>query len=199
MIVEIGRLVLREACLQMRRWLDEIGDTPLTLSVNLSARQLLDDSLVQDVSSALAEAGLDPSRLVLEITENVFMDDVDTLQERIAQLKKLGVRLALDDFGTGYSSLGYLDRFPIDIIKIDKTFVDRISEGSDDVLAQAIIRLSETFGLSTVAEGIEEEMQADRLATLGCRLGQGFLYSRPVPPAELADLLKGLPASSAIQ
>ncbi|MGH2735177.1 MAG: putative bifunctional diguanylate cyclase/phosphodiesterase [Actinomycetota bacterium] len=190
MIIEIGRWVLKVACLQMRGWLDEFGDIPLTLSVNISARQLQDASLVEDVSSALANAGLDPSRLVLEITENVFMDDVEAVQDRITRLKGLGIRLALDDFGTGYSSLGYLDRFPIDIIKIDKTFVDRISETSDDALAQAIIRLSETFGLATVAEGIEEELQADRLAMLGCRLGQGFLYSRPVPPAELGGLLK---------
>ncbi|MGH2826858.1 MAG: EAL domain-containing protein, partial [Actinomycetota bacterium] len=129
-------------------------------------------------------------RLVLEITESVFMEDVDTVLERVQQLKALGVRLALDDFGTGYSSLGYLNRFPIDIIKIDKTFIDRISGAVEDVaLVKAIIQLSKSFGLSTVAEGIEEAGQAERLATLGCLLGQGFLWSRPVLPHEISDAL----------
>ena len=190
LIVEIGRWVLRKACLQIRLWLDHLGDIPLTFSVNISARQLQDPSLVDDVRTALSQARLDPARLVLEITESVFMDDVEIVQERLAQLKELGVGLALDDFGTGYSSLGYLDRFPIDIIKIDKTFVDRISETGDDPLAQAIIQLSETFGLSTVAEGIEQRLQADRLATLGCHLGQGYLYSRPLPASDLKGLLE---------
>jgi diguanylate cyclase (GGDEF)-like protein len=189
-IIDIGRWVLREACHQMARWLDRLGDMQLTLSVNISGRQLQDESLVRDVSSALEAAQLHPSRLVLEITENVFMDDVDVVRERFAQLKELGVGLALDDFGTGYSSLGYLDKFPIDIIKIDKTFVDRLADTNDDALAHAIIRLSETFGLSTVAEGIEEKLQADRLATLGCSLGQGYLYSRPIPPSDLAELIQ---------
>jgi diguanylate cyclase len=189
LIIEIGRWILKEACREVSAWRDRIGAVPLSLSVNISGRQLQDATLVDDVRSALSESQIDPSHLVLEITETVFMDDVDVIMERLEQLKKLGVRLALDDFGTGYSSLGYLDRFPIDIIKIDKTFVDRISSTSDDALAQAIIRLSETFKLSTVAEGIEEELQADRLAQLGCRLGQGFLFSRPIPPTDLLGLL----------
>ncbi len=189
-IVEIGRWVLGESCMQLRRWLDDFGDVPLTLSVNISARQLEKESLVDDVIQALAAANIEPSRLVLEITESIFMEDVDLVLERLGQLKSLGVHLALDDFGTGYSSLGYLDKFPIDIIKIDKTFVDRITKTSDDVaLAQAIIQLSQTFGLSTVAEGIEDKLQAARLATLGCTSGQGYLWSRPVPPEELTGAL----------
>ena len=166
------------------RWLDQAGDIPLSLSVNISARQLQEKCLVEDVTRALQNSQIEPERLVLEITESVFMEDVDTVLERVQQLKALGVRLALDDFGTGYSSLGYLNRFPIDIIKIDKTFVDQISGAVEDVaLIKAIIQLSKSFGLSTVAEGIEEAGQAERLATLGCLLGQGFLWSRPVPPA----------------
>ena len=199
MIVEIGRWVLRKACLQMRLWLDHLGDIPLTFSVNISARQLQDPTLVDDVRTALSEARLDPARLVLEITESVFMDDIDIVQERLAQIKEIGVGLALDDFGTGYSSLGYLDRFPIDIIKIDKTFVDRISDTGDDPLAQAIIRLSETFGISTVAEGIEQRLQADRLSFLGCRLGQGYLYSRPIPASDFICLLEDQNVSSAVR
>jgi EAL domain-containing protein (putative c-di-GMP-specific phosphodiesterase class I) len=189
-IIEIGRWVLAESCAQLRRWLDQAGDIPLSLSVNISARQLQEKCLVEDVTRALQNSQIEPERLVLEITESVFMEDVDTVLERVQQLKALGVRLALDDFGTGYSSLGYLNRFPIDIIKIDKTFVDQISGAVEDVaLIKAIIQLSRSFGLSTVAEGIEEAGQAERLATLGCLLGQGFLWSRPVPPGEISDVL----------
>ena len=189
-IIEIGRWVLAESCAQLRRWLDQAGDIPLSLSVNISARQLQEKCLVEDVTRALQNSQIEPERLVLEITESVFMEDVDTVLERVQQLKALGVRLALDDFGTGYSSLGYLNRFPIDIIKIDKTFVDQISGAVEDVaLIKAIIQLSKSFGLSTVAEGIEEAGQAERLATLGCLLGQGFLWSRPVPPGEISDVL----------
>ena len=189
-IVEIGRWVLTEACAQLRRWLDEAGDIPLTLSVNISARQLQDDSLVEDVTRALMNSAIEPERLVLEITESVFMGDLDTVLDRLVRLKDIGVRLALDDFGTGYSSLGYLNRFPIDIIKIDKTFVDRIEGTADtDGLVEAIIHLSKNFGLATVAEGIEDEHQAERLATLGCLHGQGFLWSRPVPADEISEVL----------
>jgi len=182
--------VLAEACSQLRQWLDQAGDIPLSLSVNISARQLQDDSLLDDVTHALQSSAIEPERLVLEITESVFMGDLDTVLERLVQLKAIGVRLALDDFGTGYSSLGYLNKFPIDIIKIDKTFVDQIAGTADtDGLVEAIIQLSKNFGLATVAEGIEHERQAQRLATLGCLLGQGFLWSRPVPADAIVEIL----------
>jgi EAL domain-containing protein (putative c-di-GMP-specific phosphodiesterase class I) len=166
-----------------------LGDS-LYVSVNLSARELEDSRLVSEVQAALSDSGLEPSRLVLEITETALMHDMQAALARLEALKGLGIRLSVDDFGTGYSSLSYLRQFPIDTVKIDKSFVDSIAAGRDDAtFVGAILRLSEALHLDTLAEGIETGDQADTLQRLGCHLGQGFHYAKPLNPADVCDLL----------
>ena len=166
--------------------------TPLTLTVNVSGYQLQYEGVVGDVRSALADSGLDPHRLVLEITESVLMQQNETILERLRALKAVGVRLAIDDFGTGYSSLGYLQRFPIDILKIDKAFVDDIgATGVEPALVRAIIALGDTLQLQTIAEGIELKQQWHGLQELGCEMGQGFLFARPVSVMQIDAMFGG--------
>jgi diguanylate cyclase (GGDEF)-like protein len=188
---QLGRWVLNEACRQGARWLiDRPGDDPFGVCVNISGRQLQSPGLVEDVSAALERAGLEPDRLILEITETVLMSDIDATIAKLKRLKALGVQLAVDDFGTGYSSLQYLRRFPIDILKIDKAFVDDVDGAdADSTLARAIIDLGESFRLQVVAEGIEREDQRLRLLALGCRLGQGFHFTRPLARMDMDALL----------
>ena len=163
------------------------GKEPLAISVNLSVRQLQSDSIVSDVRCALETSGLPPASLVLEITESVMMSDTDFAVQRLSDLKALGVRLAMDDFGTGYSSLSYLSRLPVDIIKMDRSF---LGGGIDDNgLAAAIMAIGERLGLEVVAEGIERRDQIDSLQSLGFGLGQGFLFGRPMPQGPLDDYL----------
>jgi diguanylate cyclase (GGDEF)-like protein len=191
LIVPLGRWVLTEALRQAAAWdaATPDGDT-LGVTVNLSAVQLERAGLVNDVARALGQSGLPAHALTLEITESIFMKDAASMANRLRELKSLGVLLAIDDFGTGYSSLGYLARCPIDVLKIAKPFVDAMSEASDEsALAHAIIRIGESLGLHAVAEGIEREDQRDRLRELGCPFGQGFLFSRPIGPAEVTSLL----------
>jgi EAL domain-containing protein (putative c-di-GMP-specific phosphodiesterase class I) len=178
LIVPIGAWVLREACRQ-GAILHSRFPRPqaLTISVNLSAKQLQSETIVRDVEDALAFSGLESSALVLEITETVMMSDTDVAIERLNDLKALGVRIALDDFGTGYSSLSYLSRFPVDILKMDRSF---LAGGEESSLAAAIIAIGDRLGLEVVAEGIEHEEQSDSLRDLGCQLGQGFLFARPM-------------------
>jgi diguanylate cyclase (GGDEF)-like protein len=182
---EIGRWILNAACHQGAIWQRE---RPLRIAVNISVCQLAAARLVGDVASALAISGLSPSSLVLEITETALMRDVEETIACLTELKALGVLLAVDDFGTGYSSLDYLRRFPIDILKIDKAFIDDLAAG-DAKLARVIIDLGESFDLEVVAEGIEHEEQHRRLLELGCRLGQGFRFARPMPAPELSAAL----------
>ena len=192
LIVEIGRWAVREACEQLRRWDADLdpGAVP-AVAVNISGRQFEDGALVDDVAAALRETGVAPERLTLEITESVVMRRTDATIERLRALKALGVRLAIDDFGTGYSSLAYLQRFPIDILKIDKAFVDGVALGGTEVaLARAIIGLGDALGLTTVAEGVERAEQRDALDTLGCRLAQGYLFARPLPAEEMVRMLR---------
>ena len=191
LIVPLGRWVLQEAVEQVRRWQqDHPSQPPLEVNVNLSPRQLQDPELVRDVARALETSGLEPSCLVLEITESVLMQDADVAVARLEEIKALGARLAVDDFGTGYSSLAYLRRFPVDILKIDKVFVDGVAEEADaSALANAVIELGRALDLQVVAEGIELEGQLDRLRELGCELGQGYFWSRPLPPDAAASLL----------
>jgi EAL domain-containing protein (putative c-di-GMP-specific phosphodiesterase class I) len=192
LIVEIGALVLRDACRQAARWA-RTGRGDLDVTVNLSARQLADPRIVEEVTEALAEAGLDPRRLVLEITETVLMQDREAAAATLWQLKALGVRIAIDDFGTGYSSLAYLRRFPIDILKIAREFVDGLGrDENDDVITRAIVELAGTLGLQTIAEGIETSDQQDFVTALGCDLGQGYLFSRPVDAEEAVAVLAGV-------
>ena len=159
--------------------------------MNLSGRQLQDAELVDDVAAALRDSGLDPTSLVLEITESVVIQSSEAMLEKLHELKALGVRLAIDDFGTGYSSLSYLQRFPVDILKIDKSFVDDVTRSNNDAaLARTIIALGDMLSLRTVAEGVEDTKQHALLRELGCELGQGYLFARPVPAEELAGLMR---------
>jgi EAL domain-containing protein (putative c-di-GMP-specific phosphodiesterase class I) len=182
LITEIGAQVLDDACRQAARWVAESPDqTDLLVTVNLSARQVGDDRIVEQVRAALADSGLEPHRLVLEITETVLMHDRDAAAASLWLLKDLGVRIAIDDFGTGYSSLAYLRRFPIDMLKVAREFVDGLGrDAHDDVITRAIVELANTLGLLTVAEGIETTQQSETVAALGCDIAQGYLFSRPI-------------------
>jgi predicted signal transduction protein with EAL and GGDEF domain len=186
LIVPLGRWVLNEACRQLRSWqLSGQFDDALILNVNVSARQLQQRDLAASVRQILEAHDLDPRRLTLEITESCLMQESDAGQLR--QLAALGVKLAIDDFGTGYSSLSYLSRLPIDTLKIDRSFVARLGqEPESTAVVQTIIALAHALGLSVTAEGIETSAQAAHLQTLGCTRGQGFLYARPAPAADLA-------------
>jgi diguanylate cyclase (GGDEF)-like protein/PAS domain S-box-containing protein len=188
-IVKLGRWVLVQACQALRTWRSSVaGGAGLRVAVNISSRHLQHGDLVQDVARALEESGLEPGNLVIELTESTIMHNTDANLEQLRQLKALGVRLAIDDFGTGYSSLSYLHRFPIDILKIDRSFVSRLTNSGDGPeLARAVIALGETLGLDTVAEGIELEPQVPALLALGCVAGQGFLFAKPGTLEELSS------------
>jgi len=181
LIIPIGQWVLTEACRQARQWQEQRpSDPPLTIGVNLSARQLQDPDLVKLVSGVLKDSGLDPRSLKFEITESVVMQDAPATLATLHALRDLGIRLAIDDFGTGYSSLGYLKRFPIDTLKIDRSFVEGIvTDAEDAAIVQAVISVAKSLGLSVTAEGIENEAQLQRLRELGCERGQGFLFGHP--------------------
>jgi diguanylate cyclase (GGDEF)-like protein len=195
-IVPIGRWVVDEACRQGRLWQVKLGDPDFSISVNLSARQFQHGGLVPEVLAAVRESGIDPRSLILEITESVLMQHTTATIEKLAQLRAHGIRLAIDDFGTGYSSLSYLDRFPVDSLKIDRSFVDGFGGGREGpVLVRAIIELGHALGLDVVAEGIEREDQVDPLSALGCKLGQGYLFARPLD-AEMLDALLSTPPAA---
>jgi len=182
-VVELGRRVLVEACTQVRAFSESIAaGTGLRVAVNISGRHLQQGNLVEDVRSALAISGLEPGSLVIELTESTIMQNTEVNLERFRELKALGVRLAIDDFGMGYSSLSYLHRFPIDIMKIDRAFVSRMTEqNGGPELARAVVMLGTTLGLETIAEGIEHEDQVTTLLDLGCVAGQGFLFASSSP------------------
>ena len=191
LVVRLGRWVLREACRQAAAWRRQLpGGHDLFVAVNLSGRHVSHPDVALDVAEALAAAGLPADRLVLEMTESVLVERTDETLATLGQLRDLGVRLAIDDFGTGWSSLSYLHRFPLDVLKIDRTFVDRLSrEHGPDGLASAIVRIGDALGLETVAEGVEEPAQLSALQAMGCRLAQGYLLGRPMPPEALAAVL----------
>ncbi|WP_167761166.1 EAL domain-containing protein, partial [Geodermatophilus sp. DF01_2] len=183
LIVPIGRWILREATRQAAAWQLPEGSGP-RMSVNVSVRQFQHPDLVEDVADALRYSGLTPSRLTLEITESLFVQDTTGTAGKLRAIKDLGVRLALDDFGTGYSSLSYLRRFPIDVLKIDKSFVDGVATSAEDrAVVGAIVQLGRTLDLDLVAEGIESGDELAALATLGVRYGQGYHLGRPAPTA----------------
>ncbi len=190
MIREIGRWVLREACRQLRAWLDRFPALRLYMNVNTSGVELRDRTYVSDVHDALAAATLDPRQLQLEVTESIFLHQPAVVGEMLDSLRELGVRVALDDFGTGYSSLSYLDRYPIDTIKIDRSFVaDMLSRPNAAAIVRAIVALSGTMGLGVVAEGVEAGAQLEALRDAGCELVQGYLLGRPTPAEEMIALL----------
>jgi EAL domain-containing protein (putative c-di-GMP-specific phosphodiesterase class I) len=191
---EIGRAVLRTACATTARWQQLPGCGGLRVAVNLSPGELLRPEVVDDVAVALSESGLPSGSLVLEITESGAMSDRTGAVAALHALRQLGVGLALDDFGTGHASLSHLRDFPIDMLKIAKTFVDRLERGASDVtFVDAILRLAATLELSVVAEGIERAEQAELLRRLDCGLGQGFHFARPLSPddaeAQLVETL----------
>ncbi|MGH2715675.1 MAG: putative bifunctional diguanylate cyclase/phosphodiesterase [Thermoleophilaceae bacterium] len=191
LIVPIGAWVLREACREAKRW-SVSGESPASyVCVNLSARQFAQPDLVDTVREALDEAALQPSRLGLEVTESVLMEEADSPIETLTALKRLGVHILLDDFGTGYSSLSYLRNFPIDVIKVDRSFVKGVGgDREDEAILAAVVGLSRALGLTVVAEGVETESQLSRIRVLGCELVQGYYISLPRPPTELDDLLR---------
>ncbi|MFI5893534.1 putative bifunctional diguanylate cyclase/phosphodiesterase [Actinoplanes sp. NPDC051513] len=191
LIVPLGRWVLRQACAQLASWRAETpAAAHLKVNVNLSARQFQYAGLVDDVAAALADAGLDAASLTLEITESMLMADIEAAKETLHALRRLGVRLAIDDFGTGYSSLSYLKQLPVDIIKIDKTFVDEVHIDEDDVaLVDAVAGLGQALKMQTVAEGIETDEQWETLRRIGIDHGQGYLFGRPAEPGDIAELL----------
>lgn len=192
LIQPIGRWVLREACAQMRTWLSQ-ADGPLAMSVNLSSKQFAHAGIERDILDALAESGLEPSHLKLEITESVLFDESEGAAERLRALRGHGIRVSIDDFGTGYSSLSYLLRFPIDTLKIDRSFVRAMAENLE--LVRAIVTLARNLGIEVVAEGVEHDEQRLRLEALGCEYAQGFLFSRPMDSASASRFLTTAPAA----
>jgi EAL domain-containing protein (putative c-di-GMP-specific phosphodiesterase class I)/CheY-like chemotaxis protein len=197
LIVPIGSWVLRRACDQAVRWRQRTG-RDLTMAVNVSARQLQDAGLVGEIGAALHDAGLDPAALVLEITESATVADTEGVIARLEELKSLGVGLAIDDFGTGYSSLSYLRRFPVDQLKIDRSFVAGLAvNGEDRAIAASVIGLAHALRIHVVAEGVETVEQLELLSELRCDLAQGFNWLRPAPPGEL-DRWPGLLAGSSM-
>ncbi|AFY50876.1 diguanylate cyclase (GGDEF) domain-containing protein [Nostoc sp. PCC 7524] len=190
LIVQIGEWVLRTACAQNRAW-QLAGLPPMRMSVNLSARQFEQADLVELVSQILQETGLQPSYLELEVTESFLMTDIHRSVETLNQLRKLGVWLALDDFGTGYSSLNYLQRFPVNMLKIDRSFVQNVVSNIDSAaVTDAIIALAKSLQLKITAEGVETPEQLEYLQQRGCQEGQGFYFSRPIPVEQITELLQ---------
>jgi diguanylate cyclase (GGDEF)-like protein len=190
MIIPIGDWVLREACRQAARWNEQLDGRMLTVSVNLSAVQLDQGNLPEMVTSALQESGLPAKCLVIELTESLLVDHRDSTLTQLEAVKAMGVRLAIDDFGTGYSSLAYLRRFPVDIIKIDKSFVDDVGdEPAAAALTLGIIQLGQALHLSTIAEGIEDLGQLNELADGNCELGQGYYFAEPLTDTAMGELL----------
>jgi diguanylate cyclase (GGDEF)-like protein/PAS domain S-box-containing protein len=188
-ILPIGHAVLEQACLQARTWHESFGQ-PLQVGVNLSARQFQQDGLAEEIASVIQATSVDPSQLCFEITESLAMDDVDLTTAILTRLKVLGVQLAIDDFGTGHSSLGYLARFPIDVVKIDQSFVRDIDRDPvKSAIVSAVVALSRAIGSTTVVEGVETVAQLEELKNLGCDVAQGFYFARPVSAAAFDKLL----------
>jgi EAL domain-containing protein (putative c-di-GMP-specific phosphodiesterase class I) len=189
-IIPIGEWVLRTACEQCRRW-QKTGFPSLYVAVNLSSRQFHQQDLTASIHRVLQETGLDPTRLGLEITEGLIMQQAETSVNTLRELKAMGIRISIDDFGTGYSSLSYLKRFPIDVLKIDQSFVRDIPKDEDDAaIASTIITMAHSLGLKVVAEGVETLDQLKFMRQHGCDAMQGYYLSRPLPPEQFADFLK---------
>jgi predicted signal transduction protein with EAL and GGDEF domain len=191
LIVPIGRWVLDQACEQVAHWNDSVEGHPLCLSVNVSARQIVEPGLPETVTRSLSASGLDPGQLALEITESVLLESHGETLATLERLERLGVKLSLDDFGTGYSSLSYLKKFPIQELKIDRAFVTDLTESSEDCeLVAAIVAMAQALDFSVLAEGVETEDQLAALLELDVGLAQGYLFAPPVPAAEADALLR---------
>jgi EAL domain-containing protein (putative c-di-GMP-specific phosphodiesterase class I) len=191
-IVDIGRWVLQETCVQVRRWQDNYpSESPLRACVNLSARQFHTPDLADVIAEVVKETGLDPKSLELEITETVVMKDAQVTLGILETLRALGVQLAIDDFGTGYSSLAYLTRFPVDTLKIDRLFIAGLDKSAEDeVIVAAMIGLAQDLGLTAIPEGVETLEQLRWLRNAGCDASQGFYFSRPLPTETVDALLR---------
>jgi EAL domain-containing protein (putative c-di-GMP-specific phosphodiesterase class I) len=190
LIVQIGAWVMRTAAAQNKAWQDA-GLGRLRVAVNLSARQFGDPDLIGGIEAVLADTGLDPDCLEIELTESLFMSEATAAVELLHRMKALGVNLSIDDFGTGYSSLSYLSRFPIDVLKIDRSFVADITHDANDAaIVSSIIALAHNLKLSVIAEGVETLEQLDYLRSQGCDEMQGYYFSRPLPAAEFEELLR---------
>jgi len=193
LIIPMGEWLLREALSRLKQWQGEHENTAeLWMSVNVSVEQLADPGFIDAVDRSLIASGVNPNCLTLEVTESVLADDIEKIAARLNRVKSLGVKLAIDDFGTGYSSLGYLQKLPFDKLKIDKTFIDLLEEGTEDArLVLSILEMSQRLGLPVIAEGIESAHQAKRLVSLDCDYGQGYHFARPMAPENVVTLLKG--------
>jgi EAL domain-containing protein (putative c-di-GMP-specific phosphodiesterase class I) len=188
-IVSVGRTLLNTACHQMAAW-HAAGFAELELAVNVSSKEFWHEGLMSGIQAALAQSGLPPRALQLELTEGIFMEDIDAAVNRVHELKALGITVAVDDFGTGYSSLAHLKRFPLDVLKIDRYFVKDIQHDPvNKALIGSILALSKGLNLGTVAEGVENRAQLESLHTLGCQVIQGYFLSRPVPVEHITPLL----------
>jgi EAL domain-containing protein (putative c-di-GMP-specific phosphodiesterase class I) len=192
LIVPLGALVLRMACKQIKVWLDA-GVALTAVAVNVSPTQLHREGLVEDICGIVAECGIDPRWVELELTENSVMTDAEAAERKLRALSAFGFKLAIDDFGTGYSSLSYLKRFPVDKLKIDQSFVHSLADedSNDAAIARAIITLGHSLGLQVVSEGVETEAQMAFLRRHDCDAVQGYLFSRPVPDHDVPPLLGG--------
>jgi EAL domain-containing protein (putative c-di-GMP-specific phosphodiesterase class I) len=197
LIIPIGGWVTKEACRQAKEWQDRYpSEPPLSVCVNLSAGQVRHPGLLQDVRSALQESGLEPGSLILEITENTLLKDTQVIETIFKELKALGVRLAIDDFGKEYSSLSYLNRLPVDGLKIDRLFLERFAENpSNMIIVEAVISLAHSLGLEVTGEGVESAEQRELLRGMGCDFAQGYHLARPLPGEEVNRLLADLPVS----
>jgi EAL domain-containing protein (putative c-di-GMP-specific phosphodiesterase class I) len=191
LIVPMNRQLLRDACQQLRRWQSLFPSVvPLFMSINVTAREFEQPDVASHIRESLQQTGIDPSCIDLEITENIAMKDAVRSAVVLSELKSLGVRLSIDDFGTGYSSLSRLQRFPVDTLKIDRSFISGMGEDLEShEIVRIIVVLAHSLGLKVVAEGIETQEQMDTLKHLGCELGQGYLYSRPATAETIEELL----------
>lgn len=189
LIIPIGAWILREACEQIQQWRSQTN-LPLSMHVNLSARQLDQLDLLDAIRGTLAETQLDPSGLKLEITETMVFNNVEYAASMLRQIKGLGIQLSMDDFGTGYASLSYLHQLPVDNLKIDRSFVETIdTSGTESEIIQAVVQLAHSLNIDVVAEGVETVEQANRLRTLGCEYAQGYLFAKPMAPADVEKVL----------
>jgi EAL domain-containing protein (putative c-di-GMP-specific phosphodiesterase class I) len=191
LIVPINRQLMREACQELRQWQSQFpAEPPLTMSVNITAKQFAQPDLANEIRRALEPAGIDPGCLQLEITETIAMGDPERSGLVLSELHALGAHLSIDDFGTGYSSLSRLQRFPFDTLKIDRAFICTMEEDAETLeIVRIIVMLAHTLGLKVVAEGTDTVEQINRLKQLKCEMAQGFLYSKPVPREEIAKML----------
>jgi diguanylate cyclase (GGDEF)-like protein len=190
LIVALGQWTLREACRQLRSWQEMFpGEPPLTISVNLSGKQFTQPDLIAQIRQILSDSGLEPKTLKLEITETAIIENTEQATETLKQLQSLGVRVSLDDFGTGYSSLSYLHRFPIDTLKIDRSFVTRMDTPKNAEIVRAILTLASNLGMDVIAEGVETSEQFVQLTGMKCEYAQGYLFSQPIDATDAQFLL----------